>query len=335
MELNIDYSIIICVYNPDERILSRCLKAIENLDKTGIQTEVILADNNSTSPVEHLNYIRPFSKTIPAFKCIRVIKSGVKFARIAAINESRGKYIVYIDSDNEPEKNYLQELIKLNTRFPNVGAWGPGDITVDFIDGIEKKLEIYARTAFQEKHNPSVSIDSKTEWQACYPFGTGLCSFSSILKNYILENEKGSFTLHGRKGNDLSSGEDTEMVLMAIRDGYAAGSSPTLRLKHLIPKSRANLSYMKRLAYGTSSCYETCLTEIFPEKLAQTKNKIMAAGVFSARAFSKYVKCKINRDPVAICRFSEWLGLNTGNYLALQKKLPLYIRRLVIKLNLI
>ncbi len=105
-----DYTIVVCAYDPDERILTRCLKAIENLNTQNLQTEVILADNNSPFILEEMSYIRAFLTSIKNMKIIRVLEQGVKFARMAAIRLSQGRHVVYIDADNEPDLDYLQQL---------------------------------------------------------------------------------------------------------------------------------------------------------------------------------------------------------------------------------
>src|SRR5664279_1881920 len=231
---NIDYSIVICTYNPDERLLKRCLKAVQNLDTDGITTEVILVDNNSLVPVEGLSYVRDFVRTYPAAKTIMVAVQGVNYARIAAIAESRGKYIIYFDYDNEPDRNYLQELKKLNAKYPQVAALGPGEVAVDFIDGIDESIESYARTAFQERHEEAIKFSSVREWQPCYPFGTGLCTFTFLLKEYIHLTRQGRFTMPDRQGKELTSGEDTQIVFLCISKGYFAGVSPTLQIRRII-----------------------------------------------------------------------------------------------------
>ena len=105
-------------------------------------------------PVSEQAYIRNFEQEIPQMKIIHVAEPGVKFARMAAIRESGGKYIVYIDTDNEPDPDYLQQLKMLNNQYPEVAAWGPGEVTVDFLDGIEKKLESFARQFISGKTLP-------------------------------------------------------------------------------------------------------------------------------------------------------------------------------------
>ncbi|MDQ2719283.1 MAG: glycosyltransferase [Bacteroidota bacterium] len=331
---DIDYSIIICTYNPDDRILKRCLESVYQLDTKDFETEVILVDNNSLIPVESLPYVKEYGEKIPFMKVLRVKKQGVKYARMAAIAEAKGKYIVYIDYDNEPEKDYLLELKKLHIQFPQVAAWGPGDVAVDFIDGIDDEIENYARIAFQERHDEKVCIARETQWQPCYPFGTGLCTFSFLLKEYVRLAKQGKFTMHGRRGNKLSSGEDTQMVLLCISKDYFAGVSPTLKLKHIIPKTRANYQYLKRLAYGTALSYDTCYVQVFPQNKNELQQKIISGAKFSRRIIKKYLNAKMHFKSEKIFELANYTGQHAGVYLALKRPLPVFIKRFIKYLKL-
>jgi hypothetical protein len=326
---DIDYSIVICAYNPDERILIRCLAAVHNLDTTGIRTEVILSDNNSTFPVSGLGCVKDLSAKIPLMQTIMVAEQGVKYARMAAIERAKGKYIVYIDYDNEPAADYLQQLKKLNALYPEVAAWGPGNVRVDFIDGIEKRIEEYARAAFQERHEKGTRFSTEHSWQSCYPFGTGLCTHAFLLKEYVQLAKQGVFTLQGRKANRLSSGEDTQMVLLCISRGYAAGVSPTLKLNHMIPQSRANKKYLRRLAYGTAECYETCLTQVFPDRKNELVKNVIPPFKFTTRALKKLLKTIWSSEPNSFFELSAFIGINAGAYHALGRRPPAVIKKMI------
>ena len=331
---DIDYSMIICTYNPDERLLKRCLKAVYNLDTEGIRTEVILVDNSSLIPLDSLPYVRKYIGKIPSMKALMVAVQGVNYARMAAISEAKGKYIIYFDYDNEPESNYLQELKKLNTKYPQVAALGPGDVRVDFIDGIEKSIESYALIAFHERHEGAIKFSSVREWQPCYPFGTGLCTYTFLLKEYINLTRQGRFTMPGRKAKEITRGEDTQMVLFCISKGYFAGVSPTLQIKHIIPKTRANDKYLQRLAYSIGIYYETCLVQVFPKHKNKLKNEIISKSEFSGRTLQKFIKARVSSDPHKIFDLVQFIALNTGVYLALHKPVPALVKRIVKYLKL-
>jgi hypothetical protein len=318
----IDYSLVICAYNPDDGIFKRCLKAVAQLDRTGITTETIIVDNNSRPPLDESALMAEYGNTIPGLRIITEQEQGVQYARIAAIKAARGWRVVYFDYDNEPDPAYLQELKRLNDQYPETGAWGPGDVTVEFTGEVDPVLREYARNAFQERHEHSLQTAAEKEWQSCYPFGTGLCSYRSVLEKYVRLAESGALTLEGRHGKRLSSGEDTQMVLLAIRSGYAAGVAPQLRLRHLVPSARANVPYLKRLAYGTSVCYATCLLQIFPDRKPLLQSRLLTPGRFVRRSLKKWIAAAWGRSVFKTFELAYYIGLNEGVYRALGKETP-------------
>ena len=169
VELPVDYSIIIYNHNTDERILNRCLAAVVALDREDLVTEVLFVDNNHLTPAESLGFVRQSFSKIPNMRGVIIPQEGVKYAAAEAIEKASGKYIVYIDADNEPERDYLQELKRLNAQVEQVGAWGPGNVTVQFIDNIENHLEEFARMAFRERHEETLKTAHLMEWQTFYP----------------------------------------------------------------------------------------------------------------------------------------------------------------------
>lgn len=330
---DIDYSIVICTYNPDERLLKRCLKAVASLDTNNLNIEVIVVDNNSAVRVESLPYVKTYAEKIPSMCIINVAEQGVNQARMAAIEKAKGNYTIYFDYDNEPKRDYLQELKKLNEQHPDVAAWGPGQVWVDFIDGIDPAIESYARVLFQERHETQLAFGATPEWQPCYPFGTGLCTHTSLLKEYVVLARQGLFTLSGRKGNRLSSGEDTQMILLCIRNGYAVGVSPALKLTHMIPDQRANYAYIVRLIHGINICYETCVLQVFPQYKEKLEQKRLAKSKFIRRSLARYLKAVWSKNPRDQFDLVQFIASQTGVYLALTKPVPFVITRLVNSLN--
>ncbi|WP_212000247.1 glycosyltransferase [Chitinophaga sp. HK235] len=325
----IDYSLVIYTCDPDERILRRCLQAVQQLNRNQLQIEVLLVDNNSTIPLSSLSFIKDFLQHIPNLQLLLVKEQGVGHARIAAIEAARGEHIVYIDYNNEPDSNYLQELTSLYKKYPQVAAWGPGQVQVDFIDGIESNIEHYARLAFQQRKETTVTFSAVPAWQSCYPFGTGLCTKTFLLKEYVQHARKGTFTLPGRKGNQLSSGEGTQMVLLCVRNGYAAGVAPTLKLTHIIPAGRANRHYLQRLIYDTFVCYDTCLMQIFPSHRNLLGTRLLSASRFSRKAIGKLWKARWSSDPHRLFELVQYIATHASVYAALNKPVPLPVSSII------
>lgn len=332
-ELPIDYSIIICNYSTDERILKRCLDAVVALDREGLATEVLFVDNNHLTPAESLGFVRQSFSKIPNMRGVLIPREGVKYAAAEAIEKTSGKYIVYIDADNEPESNYLQELKKLNAQVQQVSAWGPGNVTVQFIDNIEKPLEEFARIAFRERHEETLKTAHLMEWQPFYPFGPGLCILSNVLKDYVALAKKGKFTSSVTKEKIIPGAEDVQMVMLSIKKGYHAGVSPSLKLNHLIPKEKSSKEYLKKLAFGAAFSFEPALLNVLPERKNILKKKIISPLVFSGIVAKKLASAKLGNQ-IKIFEAIQFIGSQAGIYHALGKPLPRFIRKMIATLNL-
>jgi glycosyltransferase involved in cell wall biosynthesis len=259
--------ILICTYNPDEQIFHRTLKSVALLTiPTDVPVECIIIDNNSPTPVNQLEYVREFLGSCPWARVIQESQQGLTFARIAGFKAANNSFIVFIDDDNEVSSNYLEALVDLFVKYPSVAAWGPGNINVEFLGNVSEWFSNNFKLLFQERHSKhNVYGCVPGTWPYFYPFGTGLAVRREIFEQYCAEVEKGNLCSSDRKGKSLSSGGDNQIVWEAIKMGYAAGIGAALVVNHLIPSSRCNLDYVKRLRFGTADSYIQCMVNSFPE----------------------------------------------------------------------
>lgn len=101
----IDVSFIIPVYNSEKTIV-RCLKSISKIDKNEI--EIIIVDDGSTD--ETPNICKEFCND-KRVKYYRKDNNGVAAARNYGIKKAQGKYIFFVDSDDEIDYNAVQKMI--------------------------------------------------------------------------------------------------------------------------------------------------------------------------------------------------------------------------------
>ena len=333
--VKIEFSVIVCSFNPDKRLLDRALRAICNLESSGYKTEVILVDNNSNPPLKEQEYIISHLNHFSQIKIIVESAPGLMNARITGIESSRGKNIIFFDDDNEPEKEYLIELERLKRKYPEVGCWGPGIVDVDFLDGVDNEVEEYARFIFQERNEIDVRFSNKKTWQTCYPFGTGLCLERPLLLKFIDLVKNGTYTLTGRKMGQLSSGEDLQMVLFFIKNGMAAGVSPGLRVTHMIPKKRTAHSYLKKISFGTTVAVPISQLQIFPEFGSDLKKDMYPIFRFSKKALFTMAKIYFIKDRIKQYKLISFIAYRYGIYQAFNKGIPKAVRFVVKVLKLI
>ncbi|WP_353197441.1 glycosyltransferase [Parapedobacter defluvii] len=316
------FTIVICSYNPDERLLQRCLDAIHRLAHHGLASEVLLVDNNSTPPLTSRPAVRDFLGKRPDSKVIVAEEQGLVYARMAGIAQAKGDYVVFFDDDNEPQPDYLVELQALHQRYPAVAAWGPGVVTVDFIDGVDPRIKQVAYSAFQGKRESYTAFACLRQWQACYPFGTGLCVKTEVLTTFAAWVNTGKLTATGRKGVSLSSGEDLQMVMACIALGYAAGHSPQLQVTHVITGTRANMGYIKRLSYGSNLAFHASIAEVLPGYAEAVKFQVHRPRRFAFKSTKRYLSALLTGNPAKMVNTVNYIGAMSSLYRLYQIHIP-------------
>jgi len=64
----------------------------------------------------------------------------------------------------------------------------------------------------------------------------------------------------GRKGNALDSGEDNDIVMSVIKNGYEIAYYPKLLILHKIPARRYSFDYIKEMAFKSNLSWMRVLT---------------------------------------------------------------------------
>jgi glycosyltransferase involved in cell wall biosynthesis len=324
-ELNLpifSVSILVCTYNPIEQIFKRVLNSIKSLKiPIGVNIECIIIDNNSQISVEQMGYVREFIQNCDWAKVIQEPLVGLTFARISGFQASVNNLILFVDDDNQLSDSYLQALINLFQKYPSVAAWGPGTIDVEFMGEVSDWFSNNFKHVFQERHAKYNQYGCVPEaWTSFYPFGTGLVVKREILDKYCDEFKNGNLCSLDRKGKDLSSGGDVQIVWEAIKMDYAAGVAPTLIVKHLISVNKSNFDYVKRLVFATSYSYFICLTNSFPGSKADAIEFAPTTGSLLRRVIRKTIRYSIKfQFGLLIIDLADYLGVESGRYQSVDK----------------
>ena len=100
-----EISIIVPIYNAD-RYIERCVKSI--LEQTFVDFELILVDDGSSdkSPI----IIDNIAKTDARISVIHQANSGVVSARSVGVRNSKGRFIYFVDADDEIHPDTLSSM---------------------------------------------------------------------------------------------------------------------------------------------------------------------------------------------------------------------------------
>lgn len=105
-------SIIVPIYNV-EKFIDRCIQSV--LSQSFSQWELILVNDGSTD--NSGNIAKDFAKADPRIHYINSQNYGVSHARNLGLKQAVGKYISFIDSDDELENDALSSFIKIESDY--------------------------------------------------------------------------------------------------------------------------------------------------------------------------------------------------------------------------
>ena len=101
-------SVVIPVYNV-ERYLGECLESV--FVQTLSDIEILCIDDNSTD--ESLSILKQYQKSDNRIQIIELAQNkGLSYVRNVGMENSKGKYIYFLDSDDMIEKNALEILFR-------------------------------------------------------------------------------------------------------------------------------------------------------------------------------------------------------------------------------
>lgn len=264
-------SIVICTHNPREDYLAATLASIAaQVPATGGKAiELILIDNASTAPLEG----RIDLSWHPDARIVREERLGLTHARLRSFREARGEVILFVDDDNVLCPEYQNAVIAAFDADPSLGAAGGKSIpryeTAPPEWFASTGIDLACRNLGDEPLSASWQFTEpgSRSYPACAPIGAGMAIRRSAYAEYVEEAAGSAIRLAlGRKGADLASGEDNDMILTLLGKGWRIAYLPQLSLEHLIPAGRLSRDYLERYAASSNRTWVQVLAlhEICP-----------------------------------------------------------------------
>lgn len=298
--VKISLSVILPTYNPDFIRLNRTLSSLaqQSLDKKS--WELIIIDNNSNNDV--LSKVQ--LDWHPSGKIIKEQNQGLTFARFAGFNNAKGEIVIMVDDDNELATDYLAQaldIMTLNTRLGAIGGKIKGLYETAppfFIEKVSKLLAIVDHG--DEIWQSSPPQESSFIYPDKAPVGAGMVIRKTALREYCNHISLYGSSISDRKGNELSSGGDNDIVIHILKAGYKVGYFPNLSINHLIPADRLEVDYLARLSYGTSKSWSQLLI-----KHGISPWKPISKWTVCLRKMKAWVAFQAWKSPV---HYIEWKG---------------------------
>jgi len=246
-----DLSVILPTHNPHPDRLRKTLQAIAAQESLG-SLEVVLIDNASTPrlEVEHLKVPLP-----GGLRIVRELELGLSHARARGFSEAQGRVLVLVDDDNVLAPGYLSTASTFLNENPNIGAVG-GKVVPEYeLQPSAAMLEFTSLLALRDL-GESVLVASGFQpgqprsYPLFAPLGAGMALTREAARIWLERFKASTARLPDRRGRDLSSSGDNDIILSMLASGLGVAYLPSLVLTHLIPAQRVEPAYLERLNFG-------------------------------------------------------------------------------------
>lgn len=211
-------SVIIPVYN-SEQYLRRCLDSV--LNQSVQDYEIILIDDGSTDG--SLDICNEYAERNRNIKVIHKLNGGVSSACNLGIDNSHGKYLMFCDSDDYVEPDWIETMYQYAEKNPGVSVF-----SAFYKEDGKTKQEFRLKEAITEKKI------SQSEYYYIYRNG-----FSAYCRNRIYLRDKVAGKI--RFDENISVGEDVifNIEYQKTCDGFLYVDKP---LYHWVDNGNDSLS---------------------------------------------------------------------------------------------
>lgn len=251
-----DVSVVICTCNPRPDYFLATLESLRRQVAT-FSWELIVIDNASKWSLKETTDLAWH----PHARVVREDKLGLAYARFRGFREAQSPIVIFVDDDNVLDPDYVALVAQTMAADASLGAIGGKSIPRYEVEPPPWFAELGISLACRDLGESLITTDWKDlpveerSYPECAPVGAGMGIRREALAIYVAAAEASLIRSKlGRRGADLASGEDNDMMMSLLDDGWRLAYIPALRLEHLIPARRVSLEY---LASYACSCNRT------------------------------------------------------------------------------
>lgn len=218
-------TIAICTFNRSS-LLDECLKSLTKQSVSFNDFNIIVINNNSTDNTYLV--IENYKQMLPNLTYINESTQGLSYARNTAFQNTKTKWISYLDDDAKVPNNYLATQLDIIENYSPV-----------VFGGVYLPWYHYGKPNWYKEHYASNKLKYKkpTILKSPYTLSGGVITFQvdSIIKH-------GGFrTDIGMNGNNTGYGEETELQLRMRSEGVPLYYFPKLIIYHVVAPYKLNV----------------------------------------------------------------------------------------------
>lgn len=237
-------TVIVCCYNSEALIADTLNTLAAQEIPNAFKVEVVLVNNNSTDQTVTTaqKAWNDFGNPFP-LRIVDQPKAGLSNARIAGLKAANNELTIFCDDDNRLKSDYLKIASAIMSSNPSIGALG----------GQGKATSSMALPDWFEERQSSYAVGPQAETAGDvaprrYLYGAGLAVRTALLLNLL--DSGFEFWCGGRKGNQLTAGDDSEICRWILLAGYKLWYDPSLQFEHFMQPKRLTQEYFDGMMQG-------------------------------------------------------------------------------------
>ena len=232
--------VLVPTYNRAE-VLRQTLDALIGVDRSGIDCEIVVIDNNSTDNTAEI--VNEYRSRLPV-SLLKETRQGKNRALNKALTECALKEIVvFADDDVTPAKNWFQEIISSTRRWPAIDVFG-GKIDVLWPNGREPRWAAADWVkAFGYSWHHYAAGEALYKPPAC-PLGPNFW-----VRNVVFESVPHFDESIGPNSRNRIMGSETSFLMELQRRKFQMLYYPAACVQHRITATDCRLQVLRRRAY--------------------------------------------------------------------------------------
>ncbi len=247
--------ICLCTHNPRREVLDVVLRSIVAQTVPAGDILFLLVDNAS-SPAVPESVLAPLRARGISSRLVQEFRPGIFHARNRAMRESAQPLILWIDDDTEFPPDHVAKCLAIARDHPQIGCFGgklrlgPQCRFPDWTVSLHPWLAIVDRG--------EEPITKKTDqWGFWEPPTAGAVVRREVINCYLdfVDRLPPEYSIGQVGSKKLMRGEDSLLMRMADRAGFACSYQPTLWGIHHLDNRRFRLRYLLRLLFGYGRSY--------------------------------------------------------------------------------
>ncbi|NEQ34121.1 MAG: glycosyltransferase [Leptolyngbya sp. SIO4C5] len=228
-------TVAIPTYNGEKRLSQVLDCLLQQVNLENISWEVLVVDNNSTDATAKIT--RRYQQTWPESSNLQycfAARQGAAFARQKAVESASGEVIAFLDDDNLPAENWVEQVYQFAVAHPQAGAFG---------SRIHACFETEPPQQISENIAPFLAIVNRGEdphqyrvSQRVLPPGAGL----AVRKQAWVESVPDNLFLNylGQYSSANTASEDLEVLIHIQKVGWEIWHNPDMVVYHQISQER-------------------------------------------------------------------------------------------------